>query len=260
MSVHAETLLTVTDVSRRYRSRAGGDILALDKVSFSLGNGEFVSVVGPSGCGKSTLLKLISGLVPPSSGAICYRGDAVIKPQPGMGIVFQSPVLMPWLTVLQNVLLPMKILGSNSVAARERALSLLAAVGLDAFTNKYPSELSGGMQQRVGIVRGLIHDPGVLLMDEPFGALDALTRERMGLQLQDIWMKNRKTVFFITHSITEAVLLSDRVFVMSDRPGHIVREFTIPFERPRNYKLVSTSEFGGIVDQIRNLLGASADV
>jgi NitT/TauT family transport system ATP-binding protein len=255
-----EPLLTVSDVSHHYSSRAGDGILALDHISLSLGDGEFVSVVGPSGCGKSTLLKLMSGLFPPSSGEIRYRGHAVLKPQPGMGIVFQTPVLMPWLTVLQNVMLPMKILRRNTPAAADHARSLLATVGLASFANKYPFELSGGMQQRVGIVRGLIHDPGILLMDEPFGALDALTRERMGLQLQTIWMANRKTVFFITHSIMEAVFLSDRVFVMSDRPGRIIQEFTIPFPRPRDFQLVSTPNFGSLVDEIRTLLGASADV
>ncbi len=256
----SEALLTVSNVSRRYASRVGDSILALEHVSLSLADGEFVSVVGPSGCGKSTLLKLMSGLVPPTDGEIRYCGQRVLKPQPSMGIVFQTPVLMPWLTVLQNVWLPMKILRRNGPAVADHARALLSTVGLEAFANKYPFELSGGMQQRVGIVRALIHDPGILLMDEPFGALDALTRERMGLLLQDIWMANRKTVFFITHSITEAVFLSDRVFVMSNRPGRIIQEFAIRFPRPRDFHLVSSKDFCGHVDQIRTLLGASADV
>jgi NitT/TauT family transport system ATP-binding protein len=228
-------------------------------VSLSLADGEFVSVVGPSGCGTSTLMKLIGGLLTPSTGEIVYRGQAVTRPQRGMGIVFQTPVLLPWLTVLQNVLLPIKILRADIRAATERAGALLDLVGLTGFQHKYPSELSGGMQQRVGIVRSLIHDPSLLLMDEPFGALDALTRERMSSEVQRIWLANRKTVFFITHSILESVFLSDRVLVMSARPGRIVRELVIPFERPRDFRLTTTPEFGRFVNEMRQLLGATAD-
>jgi NitT/TauT family transport system ATP-binding protein len=252
-------LLTVSDVSKEYETREGDRILALDRASLSLSDGEFVSVVGPSGCGKSTLLKIIAGIEPPSGGTIIYRGQTVRRPQRGMGVVFQTPVLLPWLTVLENVLLPIRVLHLPRKPAEARARGFLAMVGLSGFEGKYPFELSGGMQQRVGIVRSLIHDPGVLLMDEPFGALDALTRERMSIELQKIWMANRKTVFFITHSILESVFLSDRVLVMSARPGRFLEEFTIPFSRPRGFDLTTKPEFNDFVARIRTLLGASVD-
>jgi NitT/TauT family transport system ATP-binding protein len=254
-----DALLTVADVSKEFETREGDRILALDRVSLSLGGGEFVSVVGPSGCGKSTLLKIISGIEPATEGMITYRGQAVRRPQRGMGVVFQTPVLLPWLTVLENVLLPVRVLRLPRKPAEVRARALLALVGLSGFEGKYPFELSGGMQQRVGIVRSLIHDPGVLLMDEPFGALDALSRERMSLELQKIWMANRKTVFFITHSILESVFLSDRVLVMSARPGRFIGEFAIPFPRPRAFDLTTRPEFNELVARIRALLGASVD-
>jgi NitT/TauT family transport system ATP-binding protein len=254
-----DALLTVADVSKEFETREGDHILALDRASLSLASGEFVSVVGPSGCGKSTLLKIISGIERPTAGTVTYRGTAVRRPQRGMGVVFQSPVLLPWLTVLDNVLLPIRVLRLPRQPAVERARALLALVGLRGFEGKYPFELSGGMQQRVGIVRSLIHDPGVLLMDEPFGALDALTRERMSLELQTIWMANRKTVFFITHSILESVFLSDRVLVMSARPGRFLEEFVIPFPRPRTFDLTTRPEFNDFVARIRALLGASVD-
>ena len=184
--VHGGVFLNVIDVSKDYETREGDQILALDRASLSLAEGEFVSVVGPSGCGKSTLLKIIAGIEPATGGAIIYRGQAVHRPQRGMGVVFQTPVLLPWLTVLENVLLPVRVLRLPRKPAEERARALIALVGLTGFERKYPSELSGGMQQRVGIARSLIHDPGLLLMDEPFGALDALTRERMSLELQKI--------------------------------------------------------------------------
>jgi NitT/TauT family transport system ATP-binding protein len=254
-----ETFLSVVDASKEYETREGDRIVALDRASLSLADGEFVSVVGPSGCGKSTLLKIIAGIEPLSNGNVIYRGQAVKRPQRGMGVVFQTPVLLPWLTVLQNVLLPIRVQHMPRGPAEERARQLIALVGLSGFEGKYPLELSGGMQQRVGIARSLIHDPGLLLMDEPFGALDALTRERMSLELQKIWMANRKTVFFITHSILESVFLSDRVLVMSGRPGRIVENLIIPFSRPRGFELAGDPEFNALVSRIRNLLGASVD-
>jgi NitT/TauT family transport system ATP-binding protein len=183
----------------------------------------------------------------------------VRQAQRGMGVVFQTPVLLPWLTVIENVMLPVRVLRLPRASAEERARALLALVGLAGFERKYPLELSGGMQQRVGIARSLIHDPGLLLMDEPFGALDALTRERMSLELQKIWLASRKTVFFITHSILESVFLSDRVLVMSERPGRIIEDLPIPFPRPRGFDLAANPEFNGLVSRIRNLLGASID-
>jgi NitT/TauT family transport system ATP-binding protein len=255
----AERFLNVIDVSKEYETREGDQILALERASLSLADGEFVSVVGPSGCGKSTLLKIIAGIEPLSSGTVVYRGQAVKRPQRGMGVVFQTPVLLPWLNVLENVLLPIRVLRLPRAPAEERARELIALVGLAGFEGKYPLELSGGMQQRVGIARSLIHDPGLLLMDEPFGALDALTRERMSLELQKIWTTSRKTVFFITHSILESVFLSDRVLVMSGRPGRIVEELVVPFSRPRGFELAGHPEFNALVAHIRDLLGATVD-
>lgn len=253
-------LLRTAGLTKSYMTLEGDEIFALDATALSLNDGEFVSVVGPSGCGKSTLMKLIAGIIPRSGGDIYYRGRPITKAQRGMGVVFQSPVLLPWLTILENVLLPSQVLKLDRGASEQRAHELLELVGLNGFERKYPIELSGGMQQRAGIVRSLIHDPGLLLMDEPFGALDALTRERMSLELQRIWLANRKTVFFITHSIAEAVFLSDRVLVMSARPGRVIREYEIPFARPRDYDLTTSAEFGRYVGEIRNLLGAKADV
>lgn len=256
----AEALLDVVEVTKDYETREGDEIRALDRASLTLADGEFVSVVGPSGCGKSTLLKIISGIEHKTSGSIAYRGRPSQGPQSGMGVVFQTPVLLPWLTILENVLLPIRVLRLPYKAATERARDLLTLVGLAGFEGKYPGELSGGMQQRVGIARSLVHDPALLLMDEPFGALDALTRERMSLELQKIWMSNRKTVFFITHSILESVFLSDRVLVMSGRPGRIIEELIIPFARPRRFELAADPEFNKLVSRIRDLLGASIDV
>jgi NitT/TauT family transport system ATP-binding protein len=253
-------VLEVRDLNKSYLTKQGDRIQAVSGVSLALEDAEFVSVVGPSGCGKSTLMKMLAGVIDPTSGDIVFRGAVVHGAQDAMGVVFQSPVLLPWLTVFENVLLPIKILKADRGAAERRAHELLELVGLAEFERKYPPELSGGMQQRVSIVRGLIHNPRVLLMDEPFGALDALTREKMSLELQHIWLTHRKTVFFITHSIPEAVLLSDRVLVMSARPGRIVREFAVPFARPRDFDLTSSPEFGHIASEIRHLLGVTADV
>ena len=253
-------LLELRELTKSYLTQEGDHILAVAGVSLALADAEFVSLVGPSGCGKSTLLKMLAGVIAPTSGEIVFGGAVVHGAQDGMGVVFQSPVLLPWLTVIENVLLPIKILGQDRAAAEQRAHTLLDLVGLGQFERKYPPELSGGMQQRVSIVRGLIHGPRVLLMDEPFGALDALTRERMSLELQRIWLAHRKTVFFITHSISEAVFLSDRVLVMSDRPGRILEEFAIPFPRPRDFEVTATPEFGRIAGAIRRLLGVTADV
>jgi len=252
-------LLRTVGLTKSYVTRTGGSVFALSDISLALADGEFVSVVGPSGCGKSTLMKLLAGIIPGSAGQIYFRGQLASRAQRGMGVVFQSPVLLPWLTVLENVLLPVRVLRMKRGPAEERGRRLLALVGLDGFEGKYPKELSGGMQQRTSIARSLIHDPGILLMDEPFGALDALTRENISMELQRIWLANRKTVFFITHSILEAVFLSDRVLVMSARPGRILREFRIPFARPRDFDLTTSLEFNHYMKEIRHLLGAKVD-
>jgi len=227
-------------------------VLALDDIDFEIGEGEFVSIVGPSGCGKSTLLKIMTGLIGCSSGEVLLRGTAVASPRQDIGTVFQSPVLFPWRTVLDNVLLPIDVLQRDRPKHLPKAKELLALVGLSGFEDRYPWELSGGMQQRVAISRGLVHDPALLMMDEPFGALDAMTREHMNVELQRIWLERKKTVLFITHSIPEAVFLSDRVLVMTPRPGRILTERSIDIPRPRSLDVMNTPEFGQHVRAIRN--------
>jgi NitT/TauT family transport system ATP-binding protein len=213
--------------------RAGRRTEALAALDLEIRRGEFVAVVGPSGCGKSTLLRLIAGLVAPTRGEVVVDGRPVRGALTDIGVVFQSPVLLDWRAVLDNVLVQVELRGLDPRAYRARALELLARVGLGDFTDRRPRELSGGMRQRTAIVRALIHDPPFLMMDEPFGALDALTREQMRLDLEKIWLDTQKTVLFITHSIDEAVLLADRVIVMSARPGRIEREIAITMPRPR---------------------------
>jgi NitT/TauT family transport system ATP-binding protein len=252
-------VLEAVDVTKVYKTRQGDVVRALSEVTLTLNDGEFVSVVGPSGCGKSTLMKVIAGIIPKSSGNLKFGDELEPGTGRGVGVVFQTPVLLPWLTIIDNVLLPARVLKLDRALAMERALQLLGTVGLGGFEKKYPNELSGGMQQRAAIVRSFIHEPGLLLMDEPFGALDALTRELMTMELQRLWLTDQKTVFFITHSIIEAVFQSDRVIVMSARPGRILREIAVPFPRPRKMELTTTPEFGTYVTTIRNLLGATLD-
>lgn len=241
----------VRNLSKTYR---GGQrpVLALDDIDFQIGEGEFISIVGPSGCGKSTLLKIMTGLITCSSGEVLLRGAAVTRPRQDIGTVFQSPVLFPWRTVLHNVLLPIDVLQRSRSDYLPKAKELLSLVGLSGFEDRYPWELSGGMQQRVAISRGLVHDPALLMMDEPFGALDAMTREHMNVELQRIWLERKKTVLFITHSIPEAVFLSDRVFVMTPRPGRILAERSIDLPRPRSLDVMNTPEFGRHVRAIRD--------
>ncbi len=220
---------------------------------------EFISIVGPSGCGKSTLLRIISGLIPASSGDLFVGEEPVMHPRRDIGVVFQSPVLLPWRTILENVMLPAEIQGIATPTTRTRARDLLAMVGLSDFENKYPSELSGGMQQRAAISRGLICDPEILLMDEPFGALDAMTREQMNLDLQRIWRESGKTIVLITHSIPEAVFLGDRVVVMTTRPGRIARILDVPQSRPRSLEVMGDPVFGRLCSDIRRLLYGDAE-
>ena len=216
--------------------------------------GEFVSLVGPSGCGKSTLLRMLAGLIPPSNGMVRIAGQPVREPRPDVGIVFQQAVLLPWLTVIDNVMLPVKLGRENQRRYRERAEELLRLVGLEGFGDRLPWQLSGGMQQRAAICRALILEPKVLLMDEPFGALDALTREEMGFELLRIWAEVGATVFFITHSISEAVLLSDRVFVMSRRPGRIVKSLDVDLARPRGLESFSEPRFAAMAAELRGTI------
>jgi NitT/TauT family transport system ATP-binding protein len=240
-------------VFRRGRRAGAGEVRALDPIELSIARGEFLAIVGPSGCGKSTLLRLIAGLLAPTAGRVLVDGAHVTRPQTAVGIVFQSPVLLEWRTVLDNVLLQLELRGENPRPHRERAMALLASVGLADFHDRYPRELSGGMRQRASIVRALIHDPPLLLMDEPFGALDALTREQMRVDLEALWLATRKTVVFITHSIDEAVLLADRVVVMSARPGRIEEILPIPLARPRGLDARRTPVFNDATERITGI-------
>jgi NitT/TauT family transport system ATP-binding protein len=249
MAVLTEAI-TVRNLTKAYAAR-GASVTALDRITFGVGEGEFIAVVGPSGCGKSTLLKILAGLLPPTAGDALLRSTAIAGPRRDIGVVFQSPVLFPWRTVLDNVLLPVDVQRLGRDRHRQAGLDLLSLVGLQGFEQRYPWELSGGMQQRVAITRALIHDPAMLLMDEPFGALDAMTREHMNLELQRIWMEKRKTILFITHSIPEAVFLADRVLVMTPRPGRLLDDLTVNLPRPRSLDVMNTPEFGAYARHIR---------
>lgn len=250
--VSAAAQLTVEGVSLTYNT-SRGPLEALSGLDFRVAQGEFVSVLGPSGCGKSSLLRLASGLLSPSAGRLVLAGEPVAGPRRDVGIVFQQPTLLPWRRVLDNVLVPIRAAGGDVRAARARALALLDLVGLGAFAQHYPHELSGGMQQRVGIARGLVHDPAMLLMDEPFAALDAMTRETMMEEIQRIWMEAGKSVLFITHSIPEAVFLSDRVLVMSARPGRVIEEVRVDLPRPRRIEALDDARFAALAGHLRGL-------
>jgi NitT/TauT family transport system ATP-binding protein len=244
-------LISVGGLSKVYRTREGVDIHALTDANFSIDEGEFITVVGPSGCGKSTLLKILAGILRRTSGEVTLRQRPVNGPSRDVGVVFQAPVLLPWRNVLQNVMLPIDIQRRQRGEYEQRARDYLKLVGLEGFERKYPNELSGGMQQRVGISRALVHEPALLLMDEPFGALDAMTREAMNLELLRIWKESRKTVLLVTHSIPEAVFLADRVIVMTPRPGRIREIIPIELERPRTLEMINSAPFGRYVAAIR---------
>jgi len=250
------SILTVAKVSKVYRT-AGRELVALDDISFTVEAHEFVTLVGPSGCGKSTLLKIVGGLVERTSGEVVFKGEPVLGPRRDIGIMFQTPVLFDWRTALENVLLPTEILGLDRAEARQRARAILATVGLAGFEDSYPSQLSGGMQQRVSLSRVLVYEPDLLLMDEPFGALDEFTRERLNLEIQRIWLERRKTILFVTHNIAEAVFLADQVLVMTPRPGRLARVVRVPFPRPREIRLMKSPEFAALVFEIREVLGVA---
>ncbi|MCO5072908.1 MAG: ABC transporter ATP-binding protein [Rhizobiaceae bacterium] len=244
--------LQFRNVSKVYQT-ATGPIEALRDFDLDVGEGEFISIVGPSGCGKSTLLSMASGLAFPSSGTISVRGEPVTAPVTDLGIVFQTDVLLDWRTIIDNILIQPEMRGLDRNAFRPRALDLMKMVGLEGFEKKFPYELSGGMRQRVSICRALIHEPQLLLMDEPFGALDALTREQMVMELHQIWLETRKSVIFITHDIQEAVLLADRVIVMTPRPGRIAEIIKTDLPHPRRPATMETKRFVSVVAQIRHL-------
>lgn len=253
-------LIDIRNLSKTYATRGGGKVHALDNISFEVEEGEFVTAVGPSGCGKSTMLKILAGILPKTSGEVMLRGRPVSGPRTDIGVVFQSPVLLPWRNILENVLVPAYVQQRDIAAHRERAMHLLELVGLRGFEHHYPYELSGGMQQRVGIGRALVCDPALLLMDEPFGALDAMTRERMNMELLRIWRESAKTILFVTHSIPEAVLLADRVVVLTPRPGRLAEVVKVNLPRPRTIEMISTDEFGRYTSHLRELLNVKGAV
>jgi NitT/TauT family transport system ATP-binding protein len=246
--------ITARGLGKSYATNAGDPIQALTSVNFEVGVGEFVSLVGPSGCGKTTVMRILAGLVGGYSGSVSIGDQVVHGPTPEIGVVFQDANLMPWRTVLANVMLPGEVLKLDKTACKARALDLLALVGLSGFEQKLPGELSGGMRQRAAIARALLHDPKILLLDEPFGALDAMTRDTMNVELARIAAQAGKTVFLITHSIAESVFLSDRVLVMSSRPGRIIEEIAIDLPKPRTLDVVAEPHFAETVLRIRRLL------
>ena len=251
--------IQIEGVCKIYASKTGR-VMALENVDLTIKQNEFITLVGPSGCGKSTLLKLIGALIRPSRGVLLFDGQQLLNPTRDVGIVFQEAVLLEWRNVLDNVLLPAEILGLDKAKSRARAMHLLDLVGLKGFEMRAPRELSGGMQQRVSICRALIHDPSVLLMDEPFAALDAMTREELGFELMRIWDTEKKTVVFVTHNISEAITLADRVVAMSPRPGRIAKVLEIELPRPRTIGMEFTPQFKCYSDQIREVIyhGAGA--
>ncbi|KAA0969040.1 ABC transporter ATP-binding protein [Aureimonas fodinaquatilis] len=245
-------LINIKGVSKRF-----DELLALDNINLTVRDGEFVAIVGSSGCGKSTLLRLIAGLLPTSEGIVEVNGHKVKGPADDVGIAFQTPVLLPWRSVVENVSLQLEVRKLPKAKYETELRRLIELVGLNGFEDRKPYELSGGMQQRVALCRALIHNPALLLMDEPFGALDAMTREQLNLELQRIWMETRKTIVLITHSIIEAVFLADRVVVMSPRPGRITKIIDVPVPRPRSFSGLGDPAFQAACDEVRTLMNAS---
>jgi NitT/TauT family transport system ATP-binding protein len=243
-------LLSANDLAVWFPNGNGG-LHAIDQVSFDVSPKEFVCIVGPSGSGKTTLLRLLAGLLRPTRGEVRLEGQPLRRPRRRTGFVFQQANLMPWRTVLQNIELPLDLEGQTAGSARRRAGELLSLVGLEGFEAAYPRDLSGGMAQRVAIARALVHDPDLLLLDEPFGSLDALTRERMAAELMRIWDARHVTVVLVTHSISEAVLLADRVLVLSARPGRLVLDLPIDLPRPRTLEVSYTAEYGELARRVR---------
>jgi len=255
-NVATRGLIEFSGLEKRFVTRTKESVLALTDINLKIAGGEVVGGVGPSGCGKTTLLRILAGLEQQSSGHALIGGRPIVKPSPEVAVVFQSATLLPWYTAIENVLLPARMQGEVVSKHIDRAQALLAMTGLSDFARKYPRELSGGMQQRVSICRALMRDPRILLMDEPFGALDAMTRETMNLELMRILSEYQKTMLFITHSIPEAVLLGDRVVVMSPRPGRIVEVIDVNLGRPRDLNIMSSPRFATVCGRIRSLFGS----
>jgi NitT/TauT family transport system ATP-binding protein len=247
-------ILSVERLSMTFPSADGG-LDTLDDISFQVYPRDFVCILGPSGSGKTTLLRLLAGLLQPTSGRVLLGGEPVERPPEGIGFVFQDANLMPWRTVLENITLPLEIAGAPAHAYPDKAREMIELVGLDGFENSLPRDLSGGMAQRVAIARALIHDPQVLLLDEPFGSLDALTRERMRAELLRIWNARQKTVVMVTHSINEALFLADRVLVFSQRPARLCLDIGVDFPRPREQEMVHTPHFGALAREVREAIG-----
>jgi NitT/TauT family transport system ATP-binding protein len=249
-----DSIMSLEGVIKRFTTRAKDSVLALDKVSLDIRRNEFITLVGPSGCGKSTLLKIISGITAPTAGTVQFEGSELLKPSRQIGMVFQRPLLLPWRSVVENILFPIEMLDWNVVEFREEVMRLIQLVGLGGFENALPNELSGGMQQRVSICRALVYDPKMLMMDEPFGALDAMTREDLSVELLRIWTERKKTVIFVTHSIPEAVLLADRVVIMAARPGRVLMDLPINLPRPRSLETERLPEFQDLVHIVREAI------
>ncbi len=248
-------LLSVIGIRATYpQNGTGGEVPVLENVSFQVAEGEFLALVGPSGGGKTTLLRILAGLVKPVAGQVYLAGKPVTRPCRDVGFVFQHPTLMAWRTVIENVMLPLTLTGESRATARRHAQELVDLVGLTGFEEGYPAQLSGGMAQRVALARALVHDPCILLLDEPFGALDALTRERMGCELLRIWGERRKTVVMVTHSISEAIFLADRVLVLGASPGRILREVAVDLPRPRYEAILESGAFAALAHRVREAL------
>jgi len=250
----APPILKTESLYKAFDSPNNGNLLTIANISFTVSSGEFLCIVGPSGSGKTTLLQILAGLLPPTKGQVWLAGALLTKPQPEISIVFQKPNLMPWRTVLDNVLLPLQLQAVPTLEAQRRGQEALALVGLSEFASAYPKQLSGGMEQRVAVARALIQQPTILLLDEPFGALDALTRERLNLELLRLWQSRKLTAVMVTHNIQEAVFLADRVLVLSPRPATISAEFMINLPRPRPKGIEYSEEFGHLAYEIRQAI------
>jgi NitT/TauT family transport system ATP-binding protein len=253
MTTENSSFLEVRNLSASFAGRQG-DLEALQDVSFDVARGEFVCLIGPSGCGKSTLLRIIAGLLPPTEGTVYLEGQEQRHPGRRVGLIFQDPTLLPWRTVYDNVALPLELLGWQADKVEQRTQSLLAFVGLADFSTAYPATLSGGMAQRTALARALAQEPDVLLLDEPFGALDALTREYMSVELLRIWERTHRTMVMVTHNVEEAALLADRVVVLSARPGRIVKVVPVSLDRPRSPEMLTGSELQGVAQTLRDAL------
>jgi NitT/TauT family transport system ATP-binding protein len=250
-----QPLLAIRELQHRFNARSGAVVPALDTINLEISVGEFVAFVGISGCGKTTLMRIVGGLILPSQGDVIYKGQRVTGPIKDLGIVFQKPVLLEWRTVLRNITLQMSMRGLGSAAQqRERAEELLERVGLSGYGDRYPWELSGGQQQRVSLCRALIHNPGLLLMDEPFGALDALTREQLQRDLERMWLSQKPTVLFVTHDVGEAVCLADRVVVLAGKPGTVIADIRIGVGRARGADLLNNPQLQAYAKEVRAVL------